>query len=113
MMDKERRKKKNRDRETSNEPSYGETNQNTSSKSNNGFNNKSNAYDVVQATSHETASHKGVGNNDYANKKRQKSSIVSNSNIHTEIRTEDFVVRLLLHRFIHTMLSHKDMKFRI
>lgn len=100
MMDKERRKKKSHQRASSNEPSHGESNQNTSSKSNNGFNSKSNAYDVAQATSNETASRKGVGNNDYAIEKRQKSI---NSNIHTEIRTEDFVVRLLLHRFIHTL----------
>lgn len=91
---KERRKKKHREKELAdNEP----TTSDSHSKSNNGFHNKTNAYDVVKrATSYDEAtSDMDDGNDDLTNKKRSKSSKISNSSIHTEIRTDDFVVRLL------------------
>lgn len=95
MLDKERRRKKLREKDGhgTNESSGNDRH----SKTSNGVNNKTNACDVVQATSYETVSDKGIDHDDInlAKKKRQKSSQISNSSIHTEIRTDDFVVRLL------------------
>lgn len=96
MLDKERRKKKHRDKDHTN-TIHGHESMTSDGKSNNGFNNKTNAYDVVRATSYDEANTSDMddGNDDLANKKRPKSSQISNSSIHTEIRTDDLVVRLL------------------
>lgn len=114
MLDKERRRKKNRDKDdsastttasgsgTSDRDAYGK-------RTNNGFNNnasattKTNACDVVRATSYADAtSEQDDGNDDLdtTQKRWPKSSKISNSSIHTEIRTDDFVVRLLFIKFI-------------
>lgn len=95
MLDKERRKKKHREKETASSTAPESATSEGNGKSNNGFNNKTNAYDVVRATSYEATSDMDDGYDDLANNKRQKSSQISNSSIHTEIRTDDFVVRLL------------------
>lgn len=95
MLDKERRRKKIHAKDGHGTNDNGGNDRHT--KTNNGFNNKTSACDVVQATSYETMSDKGIDHDDsnLANKKRQKSSQISNSSKHTEIRTDDFVVRLL------------------
>lgn len=105
---KERRKKKHREKESAN-TDYGPTTSDSHGKSSNGFNNKTNAYDVVKrATSYDEATSKmDDGNDDLTNKKRSKSSQISNSSIHTEIRTDDFVVRLL---FINLFCKLKKMQ---
>lgn len=102
MLDKERRRKKHREKDSSNSMADESTSNDNYSKTNNGFNNKTNAYDVVsRATSYDRAtSNMDDGNDDLANKKRPKSSQISNSSIHTEIRTDDFVVRLLFINFV-------------
>lgn len=101
MLDKERRRKKNRVTTFGQESSASDVH----GKSNNGFNHKTNACDVVQATSYDDAtSDKGNGNDDLAYQKRSQSSQISNSSIHTEIRTDDFVVRLL---FINFCLNYQ------
>lgn len=93
MMDKERRKKKNRDKD-------GDDTQESNRYSdghgrNNGHGRQSGERDAGASASYG----KGVGNDDYADdRQRQKSSNDSNASVHTEIRTDDFVVRLLLYQ---------------
>lgn len=114
MLDKERRRKKNRDKDdsTSTTAASGSgTSDAYGKRTNNGFNNntttaataKTNACDVVRATSYADAmSEQDDGNDDLdttTQKRWPKSSNISNSSKHTEIRTDDFVVRLLFIKF--------------
>lgn len=101
MLDKERRKKKNRD--VGGSASFG----GVSSHSSNGL--SAEAYgrlpddgndDVVLQTTSKNSSSVSHTDDNLDSKKRQK-NLNSNSSIHTEIRTDDFVVRLLLSFAIH------------
>lgn len=114
MLDKERRRKKHREHEsassigtTSSAIAVGhETGASSATsdggwpKTNNGFNNnKTNACDVVRATSYDDATSKLLddGTDDLTKQKRFKSSQISNSSIAI---TDDLVVRLLFINFI-------------
>lgn len=93
MMDKERRKKKHRDHDDDTHTL--DPRREWDPRSNN---NGAGRYSSERDGSTSSASKvKGVGNDDYVDK-RQKSSNAPISGNHTEIRTDDFVVRLLLHQ---------------
>lgn len=114
MLDKERRKKK-RGEVTTSTTTTGAVDTSMATTSSNHYGNGSSTSssshhrndnmdeqsdhtkDVGQATFHKSAVSNAAAD-DLANKKRQK-NINSNSSIHTEIRTDDFVVRLLLSMF--------------
>lgn len=95
-MDKERRKKKHHDHDDDTTTLDSKRNSNTRS-NNNGVGRHSSERDGSTSSASNV---KGVGNDDYADK-RQKSSNAPISGIHTEIRTDDFVVRLLLHQVLY------------
>lgn len=111
-MDKERRKKKRGEVTTSTATTCATAGASAAATSSNHYGNGSGnighhrndtdtqsdySKDVGQATFHKSAVSNAAAD-DLANKKRQK-NINSNSSIHTEIRTDDFVVRLLLSLF--------------
>lgn len=105
MLDKERRKKK-RSEVTTSATTTGATATQLSSSDHYGNGSSSTSHyrddvdsqsdqskDVGQTTVHKSAV-PNVAADDLANKKRPK-NMNSNSSVHTEIRTDDFVVRLL------------------
>lgn len=95
MMDKERRKKKHRDHDSGAAADAQEPRSNNNN-NNNGCGRQPSERDAASSA----ACVKGVGNDDCADVKRQKSSNATNSSVHTEIRTDDFVVRLLLYQVL-------------
>lgn len=88
MLDKERRRKKCRDKDQMGHQDDGK------------FNSKTNSYSDIIRTYEDTSPDMGNGNDDLGNNSRSKPS---NNFNHTEIRTDDFVVRLLfINLFVQT-----------